>query len=129
MAFWIGFILVRSISRPLEDVVKIARGVAAGNLTQKIEVHATDEIGQLMKALKEIHDHLVKVIGQVRDSEARIHKVLDNIDESIITINEGGLIEIFNPVAEQIFGYKKHEVIGKNFNLLMREPTNPRLLD
>ena len=123
LAIWQKFSLVRAISQPLEGALNIARSVAAGNLTQKIEVHATDEIGQLMKALKEIHDHLVKVIGQVRDSEARIHKVLDNIDEGIITINEGGLIEIFNPVAEQIFGYKKHEVIGKNFNLLMREPS------
>jgi PAS domain S-box-containing protein len=118
-AVWIGFILVRAISRPLEDVVKIARGVAAGNLTQTIEIHSTNEIGQLMKALKEIHDNLIKVIDQARDNEARTRAVLDNVDEGIITINEGGEIEIFNPAAEQIFGYTKHEMIGKNANLLL----------
>jgi PAS domain S-box-containing protein len=123
LAIWIGFILVRAISRPLEDVVRIARGVAAGNLTQKIEVRSTNEIGQLMKALKEIHDNLVKVIGQVRDSEARTRAVLDNVDEGIIAINEGGVIEIFNPAAEQIFGYKGHEIIGKNASLLTRGPS------
>lgn len=123
LAIWIGFMLVRAISRPLEDVVKIARGVAAGNLTQQIEVRSTNEIGQLMKALKEIHDNLVKVIGQVRDSEARTRAVLDNVDEGIIAINEGGVIEIFNPAAEQIFGYKGNEIIGKNASLLTREPS------
>jgi len=121
LAFWIGFNLVRAISRPLGDVLRIARGVAAGNLTQQIEVRSTNEIGQLMKALKEIHDNLVKVIGQVRDSEAHTRAVLDNVDEGIIVINEGGLIEIFNPAAEQIFGCKGHEIIGKNASLLMRE--------
>jgi PAS domain S-box-containing protein len=119
-AVWIGFILVRAISRPLEDVVKIARGVAAGNLTQTIKIHSTNEIGQLMKALKEIHDNLIKVIDQARDNEARTRAVLDNVDEGIITINEGGEIEIFNPAAEQIFGYTKHEMIGKNANLLLQ---------
>ncbi len=123
LAIWIGFMLVRAISRPLEDVVRIARGVAAGNLTQLIEVRSTNEIGQLMKALKEIHDNLVKVIGQVRDSEARTRAVLDNVDEGIIAINEGGVIEIFNPAAEQIFGYTGNEIIGKNASLLTREPS------
>ncbi len=123
LAIWIGFILVRAISRPLEDVVRIAQGVAAGNLTQQIKVRSTNEIGQLMQALKEIHDNLVKVIGQVRDSEARTRAVLDNVDEGIIAINESGVIEIFNPAAEQIFGYKGHEIIGKNASLLMREPS------
>jgi len=123
LAIWIGFMLVRAISRPLEDVVRIARGVAAGNLTQLIEVRSTNEIGQLMQALKEIHDHLVKVIGQVRDSEAHTRAVLDNVDEGIIAINEGGVIEIFNPAAEQIFGYKGNEIIGKNASLLTQEPS------
>ncbi len=121
LAIWIGFILVRAISRPLEDVVRIARGVAAGNLTQQIEVSSPNEIGQLMKALKEIHDNLVKVIGQVRDSEARTRAVLDNVDEGILAINEGGEIEIFNPAAEQVFGYTGNEIIGKNVSLLTRE--------
>lgn len=123
LTIWIGFILVRAISRPLVDVVRIARGVAAGNLTQQIEVHSTNEIGQLMKALKEIHDNLVKVIGQVRDSEARTRAVLDNVDEGIIAINEDNEIEIFNPAAEQVFGYTGNEIIGKNVSLLTREPS------
>jgi len=123
LAIWIGFMLVRAISWPLEDVVRIARGVAAGNLTQQIEVRSTNEIGQLMKALKEIHDNLVKVIGQVRDSEARTRAVLDNVDEGIIAINEGGMIEIFNPAAEHIFGYTGNEIIGKDASLLTREPS------
>jgi PAS domain S-box-containing protein len=116
-------LLVLAISRPLEDAVKIARGIAAGNLTQYIEVRSTNEIGQLMKAMKEIHDKLVKVIGQVRDSEAHTHAVLDNVGEGIIVINEGGVIEIFNLAAEQIFGYTGNEIIGQNVSLLTQGPS------
>ena len=42
------------------------RGVAEGDLTQRIEVHSTDEIGQLMQALQDMNDSLVRVVGQVR---------------------------------------------------------------
>ncbi|MFZ1547236.1 MAG: Tar ligand binding domain-containing protein [Candidatus Nitrotoga sp.] len=121
LALWIGFLLIRAISRPLEDAVRIARSVAAGDLTQQIEVHSTNEIGQLMEALKEIHGSLMKIIDQVRDSETRIRAVLDNVDEGIIAFSEGGEIKIFNPAAEQIFGYAGNEIIGQNASLLTLE--------
>jgi methyl-accepting chemotaxis protein len=63
---WIGFTTIRAITRPLNDAVKLARAVAEGDLTQRIEVHSTNEIGQLMQALKEMNENLVRVVGQVR---------------------------------------------------------------
>ena len=66
LAAWLGFALIRAITGPLNAAVKLARGVAEGDLTQRIEVHSTDEIGQLMQALKDMNDSLVRVVGQVR---------------------------------------------------------------
>jgi len=66
LAAFSGLWLVRAISRPLEQAVKIARGVAAGDLTQKIEVRSQDETGQLMQALKDMNDSLMKIAGDVR---------------------------------------------------------------
>jgi len=129
LALWLSILLVRAISRPLEDVVRIAKGVAAGNLTQQIEVHSKNEVGQLMQALKEIHDNLVRIVGQARDSETRTRAVLDHADEGIIVINEGGVIEIFNPAAEQIFGYTVNEIIGQSISLLTQEPGQGQLDD
>ena len=63
---WLGFMLIRSIIRPLDAAVKLARGVAEGDLTQRIEVHSTNEVGQMMQALKDMNDSLVRVVGQVR---------------------------------------------------------------
>jgi len=66
MAAWLGFLLIRAITRPLDEAVKLARAVAEGDLTQRIDVHSTDEIGQLMQALKDMSESLVKVVSQVR---------------------------------------------------------------
>ncbi len=62
LAFWIA----RIISRPLNEAVKIAQTVSAGDLTSRIEVRTKDETGQLLRALKEMNDSLVKIVGDVR---------------------------------------------------------------
>jgi methyl-accepting chemotaxis protein len=66
LSAWLGFVLIRTITGPLNAAVKLARGVAEGDLTQRIDVHSTNEIGQLMQALKDMNDSLVRVVGQVR---------------------------------------------------------------
>lgn len=66
LSAWLGFILIRAITGPLNTAVRLARAVAAGDLTQHVDVHSTNEVGQLMQALKDMNDNLVKVVGQVR---------------------------------------------------------------
>ena len=60
--------------------------------------------------------------ASLRDSERHARALLDNLDEGIVTISESGLIELFNPAAERMFGYRSEEVVGKNVSMLMPEP-------
>jgi methyl-accepting chemotaxis protein len=62
LALWIA----RIVARPLEDAVKVAQSVAAGDLTSRIEARTTDETGQLLDALKGMNDSLVKIVSEVR---------------------------------------------------------------
>ncbi len=58
----------------------------------------------------------------LRESQQRLQAVLNTAVEGIITINERGIIDSFNPAAERLFGYQSHEVIGQNVAILMPEP-------
>jgi methyl-accepting chemotaxis protein len=68
LATLVGWWLIQAITRPLNAAVKIASAVAGGDLTQKIDVRSNDETGQLMRALKNMNDSLVQIVGQVRTS-------------------------------------------------------------
>jgi len=66
LAGLIGFLMIRAISRSLNEALRLAESVAAGDLTQSIEVHSHDEIGQLLQALKNMNASLAAIVGQVR---------------------------------------------------------------
>ena len=61
-----AWLLGRSITRPLKQAVEIARTIAGGDLSQKIEVRSRDEAGQLMLALQEMTASLVGIVDNVR---------------------------------------------------------------
>jgi methyl-accepting chemotaxis protein len=98
LAALIGTWLVRGISRPLNEAVQIANRVAAGDLTQQIEVKSMDETGRLMQALKEMNCSLVKIVGQVRNGTETIATAsgqiaAGNMDLSSRTEQQAGSLE------------------------------------
>ena len=51
----------------------------------------------------------------------RMRSVVDHTVDGIITIDEQGIVQTFNPAAEEIFGYAASAVVGQNVKMLMPE--------
>ncbi len=81
---------------------------------------------QMETALALRSGELERLTEIVRQSEQRLQVVLDTAAAGIITIDEQGTIESFNPVAEQIFGYAAEKIIGQNVRMLMPSPDRER---
>lgn len=58
----------------------------------------------------------------LRESNGRLHAILDTAVEGIITINDQGRIESVNTAAMGMFGYSAEELLGKNVKLLIPAP-------
>ena len=56
----------RVVTRPLEYCVTVARGIAAGDLTQQVVVSSSNEMGQLQQALQDMNTSLEGIVRQVR---------------------------------------------------------------
>jgi len=62
-----------------------------------------------------------RVIKTIQEKETRLRTILNSMVDGLITINEKGIIESFNPAAEKLFGYTANEIIGHNVKMLMPE--------
>jgi len=56
------------------------------------------------------------------EREALLRAILETSPDGLITIDEYGTIQSFNPAAERMFGYDAVEVIGRNVSCLMPSP-------
>lgn len=63
-----AWLVVRSVTLPLAIAVEAAQRVASGNLVNNFEVGADNEIGWLMRALRDMNGGLGRMVGEVRSS-------------------------------------------------------------
>ncbi|QGZ38282.1 methyl-accepting chemotaxis protein [Pseudoduganella flava] len=94
IAWWIA----GNITRPLGEAVAIAERVARGDLTGDIDSRSNDEIGALLKALRDMNQSLVNIVGKVRDSTGTIATAAaeiasGNLDLSSRTEQQAGSLE------------------------------------
>ncbi|MBU1341935.1 MAG: PAS domain S-box protein [Proteobacteria bacterium] len=52
-------------------------------------------------------------------AEQKYHLITSATIDAIIMITPQGKISFWNPAAEKIFGYKKHEIMGKDLHLIV----------
>lgn len=48
-----------------------------------------------------------------REKETRLQAIVEHAGDAIVTIDDQGLVETFNPAAQRIFGYRPDEIIGR----------------
>ena len=65
---------------------------------------------------------LKRMEEELRESRDEIRALVDTAVDGIITIDEEGIIESFNPAAERVFGYTAAEVVGQDVTILMPSP-------
>jgi methyl-accepting chemotaxis protein len=71
-AVLVSLVTTRSITVPLKAAVEVARRVAGGDLTVRFTDASRDETGQLLEALKHMHDSLEATVMEVRTATETI---------------------------------------------------------
>jgi len=129
------------LARPIRQIREVMDSYTHDRKTNVImPVHLNDEIGVLARSynslieqvdkakndLKGVNLNLEAIVNdRTRDleiSEERQRAIVEHMVDPLITINDLGIVSLFNPAAERVFGYQKEEVIGNNVKMLMPEP-------
>jgi methyl-accepting chemotaxis protein len=68
LAGWLATLIAKSVTVPLNNAIDIAQKVANGNLNNDFDVGPDNEVGKLLRALKEMNESLRRLVGDVRVS-------------------------------------------------------------
>ncbi len=106
-AVTLALMVARIISRPLTEAVRVARQVAGGDLTADIHQGSEDETGQLLGALKQMNDNLLRIVGSVRQGTDTIATASGeiasgNLDLSSRTEEQAGSLEETASAMEEL---------------------------
>jgi PAS domain S-box-containing protein len=55
------------------------------------------------------------------ETSSHLQAIFDNVKDAIVTVDDAGHIETFNPTGERIFGYSQAEILGRTLDFLLPE--------
>ncbi|QKO21379.1 methyl-accepting chemotaxis protein [Rhodoferax sp. BAB1] len=71
-AFIFGLMLVRGISRSLQNAVDVSEAVAQGDLTRRVDATGKDEVAKVLQALAAMQHNLAQIVGRVRQGSESV---------------------------------------------------------
>lgn len=77
-----------SITKPLKQLVVTSKEISEGDLTQTIQIHSNDEIGQLAKGFNEMTHSLRTLIGRINTSAGHVAAASEELTASVRQASE-----------------------------------------
>ena len=112
-AFALAWVVSRSLTRPLTRAIEVFGKISAGQYDSKVETDATDEAGQVLRALDEMQTKLHTQIENERAFAAentRIRQALDKASTSVVLADEHHQIIYVNETAQASFTRNAQEI-------------------
>jgi diguanylate cyclase (GGDEF)-like protein/PAS domain S-box-containing protein len=109
--FW----LTRGINRLVHGV----RAIESGHYGELLPVVGNDEVAWGAERFNRMTLAIRKNMEALAASETYIRAIVNSTVDGVVTIDQAGIIESFNPAAERMFGWLSQEAIGQNVSILM----------
>lgn len=143
LLLWLGFLLTRSITRPLTQVIDVFKKISDGKYDTPIDIVGQDEISKVLMALKGMQVKLgfdIIEAKRIADENLRIKIALDNVatnvmiadnDRNIIYLNKSVVTMMSHAEAElrkALPGFSVAALQGSNIDQFHKNPSHQKNL-
>ncbi|WP_138755414.1 two-component system histidine kinase PnpS [Paenibacillus sinopodophylli] len=115
IAALISYRLALSLTRPLEQITRVAKRIKNMDYKARVNVTKQDEIGELGNAINAMADSLQVQMTRIQQNENQLESVLDNMINGIVMIDRSGKIVLMNRRAEEVLGFSARELVGRHY--------------
>jgi methyl-accepting chemotaxis protein len=115
-----GYLLSRAIVNPLRRVISHFEELRQGNFRGRIEVHSSDETGQVLEALRATQASLLDASVKAADFRGQIAAI--DKAQAVIEFGLDGVVRTANDNFLSALGYQLSDVQGKHHGMFV-EPS------
>ena len=108
-----GTIMILRVIRQLRKLKDEASRFANGDLSRKVQVSGTDEVGLLASTFNQMSDRLRASYQRIALEKQRDEILLESMGEGMIALDEKGRIGLINNNAIALLDLKNKNIIGR----------------
>jgi len=106
------------ITKPIQELLRGVKNIAAGNFKQRIDLPLKGELGELIFSFNEMAERLERYeeqnIEELTAEKAKLETLVSTIADGAVLIDTNFHVVLVNPTARRIFGWEGADVVGEN---------------
>ncbi|MDQ2642697.1 MAG: ATP-binding protein [Myxococcota bacterium] len=126
----VGFAVLASelAARPARALSKVARRMAAGDLTTRARLSRRDDLGELGRSLDQLAKNLTTSLSELRGERDRMSGILSGMVEGVLLLDASGRIVLVNPALREMF-LLGQDAVGRTLLEAIRHADLKQLFD
>jgi two-component system phosphate regulon sensor histidine kinase PhoR len=116
----LGFVISKRISRPLEDIRRGAERFAQGDLSVRLPVPETEEIGGLAQTMNEMARQLDERIQTITQQSNEQQAIFSSMAEGVLAVDADERVISINQAAGEMLGVNPDEARGRTIQEAIR---------
>ena len=105
------------ITKPIQELLKGVKNIAAGNFKQRIDLPLGGELGELIFSFNEMAERLESYeeqnIEELTAEKAKLETLVSTIADGAVLLDTNLKIILVNPTARRIFGWEGSNIVGE----------------
>jgi len=88
LGLFLGWVIARILASGLSQVATVTQSAAQGDLTQRVTIDSSDELGAMAKAFNAMLDSLTKIVSEVREGTGSITSAAAQISVGVQDLSQ-----------------------------------------
>ena len=115
-----SFAVSRWLTRPLEDMKQAAERYALGNLSHRVPVPNSEELGELAEVLNRLAAELGERIARLERQRNEQAAIFASMIEGVVALDENERIINLNPAAAELLGISPEKTLNRSLQEAIR---------
>ncbi len=106
--------LADGVAVPLRTLRNALRSFGSGNFDATVQIHSTDELGELANAFREMASDMRSHVQALDAAHDRLNDIFASMEEVLVVCDDSGTIAAVNRACLELTGFREFELIGRH---------------